>query len=51
MLFDVPAVVVHGGWANVRLGIQIKPRPQPSGKRVFIGAADIQCLALLNGFL
>ena len=39
MLFNVPVVVVHGGWANVRLGIQIKPRPQPSGKRVFIGAA------------
>ena len=51
MLFDVPVVVVHGGWANVRLGIQIKPRPQPSGNRVFIGAADVQCMALLNGFL
>ena len=42
MLFDVPVVVVHGGWANVRFGIQFKPRPQPSGNRVFIGAADVQ---------
>ena len=51
MLFDVPVVVVHGGWADMRFGIQFKPCPQPCGNRIFICAADVQCSAFLNGFL
>lgn len=29
MLFDVPAIVIHGGWADMRFGVELIPAPQP----------------------
>ena len=42
MLLDISVVVVHGRRADVWLGIELEPCSQPSGNRVFIGAADVQ---------